>query len=157
MREKIHLLNQQERGKVRNRTGFLLAAIKQNYANSSFKLLQSQELKSDTIASKREMELRKERLEREYEEQKAAICREIVEEEKVLFQRTLNEVLYASRFNRAMYDETRSPIQNYYASPSLASLIDERLFQEHPERFKLVQESYGNKIHDLNVKIAALG
>lgn len=156
VREKIHLLNQQDRGKVRNKTGFLLTAIKQNYANPSFEISQRKEIKSDALASKREMEFRKERLEREYEEKKAAICREIVKEEKMLFQQTLDEVLHMSRFNRTMYDDTRSPIQNYSASPSLASLIDERLFQAYPERFKLVEESYRSKIHDLNVKIESL-
>jgi hypothetical protein len=55
-----------------------------------------------------------------------------------------------------MYDDTRSPIENYDASPSLASLIDERLFQVYPDRFKLVEELYRNKIYDLNMKIEAL-
>ena len=71
--------------------GFLLTAIKQNYANPSFKVSQRKEIKSNALASKREMEFSKEYLEREYEEKKAFICREIVEEEKMLFQQTLDE------------------------------------------------------------------
>jgi hypothetical protein len=36
IREKIHLLNKQDPSKIRNKAGFLLKAIKENWANSAF-------------------------------------------------------------------------------------------------------------------------
>jgi hypothetical protein len=36
IREKIHLLRRQEPGKVKNRTGWFLRAIKENWANRPF-------------------------------------------------------------------------------------------------------------------------
>src|SRR5499433_3041579 len=55
IREKIHLLKRrQASGKVENSTGFLLQAIRQNYANPEFAQEQKREASAATQQAKRE-------------------------------------------------------------------------------------------------------
>ena len=80
IQEKIHLLQHQPEGKVKSRTGFLLDAIRKNYANAEFE--QARRVQKSVVQAQKckALEQEKERLEREHEERWATLCLQVVQE-----------------------------------------------------------------------------
>ena len=91
MREKIHLLKRQDPNKVKNRAGFLIAAIKRNYANPYFAESEhpraaAQEARAAHLWARkhRQAQQEKELLEREHYECIHHICLQMADETPAL-------------------------------------------------------------------------
>ena len=161
--EKIHLLKSQETGKVKNQTGFLLAAIKQNYANPGFAISQkakaaSQEVQAAVI---RDRELRKlyeekEEAEREKQETIGGVCARMIDDTPELVDPIMHMILEADRGYRIVYDSSSSPLDNYREHVLLRMRVNTELVQQYPERFAAVCADYAKQLADIEQKMSAL-
>src|SRR5712691_11058344 len=65
IQEKIHLLQHQPEGKIKSKTGFLLDAIRKNYANAEFEHTRRAQKSRKQAQERKALEQEKERLGRE--------------------------------------------------------------------------------------------
>ncbi len=163
VREKIHLLKSQETGKVKNQTGFLLAAIKQNYANPGFATSQkakaaSQKVQADVIRDKelRKLHEEKEEAEREKQETIGGICARMIDDTPELVDPIMHMILEADRGYRIVYDSSSSPLDNYREHVLLRMRVNTELVQQYPERFAAVCADYAKQLADIEQKMSAL-
>jgi hypothetical protein len=141
--EKIHLLRKQPPGKVKNTTGFLIQAIRQNWANPDFPRSKSENAMSTATKAGNRMQSRSGRKAADMvrlrdeglEAQIAETCRTLAEEDPGLLARLLDELLDESPFHRELYNPDKTPLDNYSMSPILAALVDNKLLGACPDRF----------------------
>ena len=162
--EKIHLLKRrQASGKIESSTGFLLNAIRKNYANPEF----AREEKRQQAAEARKVEKRrdgqKKRLEEQLEDLKAAYNKaltetyaEIAESAPEVLEAALPGVFAEQLFLRQVHERDRSALENYRSSPALASLLNPSLERHAPERLQAVRAKYALEIAALEQQIASL-
>ncbi len=162
--EKIHLLKSQETGKVKNQTGFLLAAIKQNYANPGFAASQkakaaSQKVQADVIKDKelKKLHEEKEEAEREKQETIGGICARMIDDTPELVDPIMHMILEEDRGYRIVYDSSSSPLDNYREHVFLRMRVNTELVQQYPDRFAAVQKEHEERIANLERRIAAAG
>lgn len=156
VREKIHLLKKQAPAKVKNRTGFLLQAIRQNWANPDYGVTQEKETRHETSVHLHALQQQKRQLEHELEEDINALCRQIAADNPALLEQLFHTVLEESSVLRALYDPSRTQTQYYEQSPVFASLVDAKLLQHAPHQFEALRSTYQEKMLRLEQKIAAL-
>jgi Initiator Replication protein len=165
--EKIDLLKRKQAlGGVKNATGFLIRAIKENWANPEYVKSQQNGTKGNNEAresyqaaleTKGKLEAKRHRLEDEHEQQLTALCRQIANDEPELLERICDEVVKGTKFNWSLYDKSKSPLENYLGTQGLRSLIDERLMREFPKQFEELRNIQHNTMLALDKKIEALG
>src|SRR3989454_4020314 len=80
IQEKIHLLKHQPEGKVKSKTGFLLDAIRKNYANAAFEQARRAQASRKRIQERKALEQEKERLDRAREERWTALYCQVAQE-----------------------------------------------------------------------------
>ena len=156
IREKIHLLKKQEPRKVKSKTGFLLQAIKQNWANHEYAYLQKENLRRHNIAQLKSLQDQKSTLEEGLEEQISTLCKQIVTDNPEIVENLLQVILKESPVTRALYDEVRTPIQHYQSSPIFSSLVDKKLMTEYPQRFEILLKTHRDKVAIIEHEIAAI-
>jgi hypothetical protein len=158
LREKIHLLKRrQEQGKVKNATGFLLQAIKQNYVNPEFvgeqKTSESWKKLQDNLIKQRALEDQRRAVEAEYDQKQVALCEQIARDEPDLLKTIMEEVTEESSFNRSQYDISKTPLQNYLDTKGLRSLVDERLMRDCTDRFDALRQWHRDELSWLDAEI----
>ena len=162
IREKIDLLHrQQQQKKVKYATGFLLKAIKENYANPNYDPVGEQkknELGKKTQAAlikKKELEKKRKLLEAGYTDCKFALCEQIAHNDPELLERAMQEVRAekSNAFAAKDFDNSKSVLENYLATQGLRSLVDERLMSKCTDRFEELYQSHINEIRDLDDEI----
>lgn len=158
VREKVHLLKRRkEQGKVKNTTGFLLKAIRQNYGNPEFaeerKSGESWKKLQANLVRKKVLEDKRRLLEAEYDQKQCALYEQIARDEPALLKKIMEEVTDVSDFNRGQYDISKSPLQNYLATKGLRSLVDERLMRECAGRFDAMRQAHREELHALDAEI----
>jgi len=166
IREKIDLLKRKQgSGGVKSATGFLIRAIKENWANPEYAESQQKATKGNNesretyqaaLETKRELEAKRRRLEETHEQELATLCRQIANDEPELLERICDEVVEGTKFNRSQYDKSKSPLENYLGTQGFRSLIDERLMHEFPKQFEELRNIQHNTILALDKKIEAL-
>jgi hypothetical protein len=164
IREKIHLLKIQEPGKVKNRTGWLLRAIKQNYSNPIFaeeeaKQAQSQAAHAARIRERqgKTLEEEKERLVQERDKAIHVICAPILADKPELADEVIQAVIEADPHYRRLYERHQTALENYQGHRFLALVVDEQLVKRFPKRFKVVNDNYKAKLAEIDQQLAALG
>jgi hypothetical protein len=164
VREKIHLLKRrQAAGKVDNSTGFLLEAMKTNYANPEF----DQEQKRQNAAEARKGQQRRHAQKKQLEEQLEALKKArdealgeaydaIAASAPEVLDAALPDLLKTNVVLLNMYKRGRSALENYRASFALQGALTPCLESHDPERIHAVRAKYAADIMDLEQQIAAL-
>jgi plasmid replication initiation protein len=165
IREKIHLLKRrQTSGKVENSTGFLLQAIRQNYANPEFSQERKREVSAATQQAKRERQQQVKMLEQQKVELEKACDRELTQlrdqvatESPDILERAVAELLMENRGFLFLYKRDKSALENYLSRPSLQAFFNPYLEKHHPTRFEAIRQRYAAQIAAVDAQITALG
>jgi hypothetical protein len=163
VREKIHLLKRQDPHKVKNRAGFLISAIKRNYANPYFTESEharaaAQEARAAHRRAQQYRQAQQEtaQLEREHAERIHHICLQMVEETPALIEPVIEQVLAEEPSYRQFYEPDKTLIQNYCDHAFLAAAVEMPVMQRYPERFAAVHTTYERQMAELNRRIRSL-
>ena len=162
--EKIHLLKrQQAAGKVENSTGFLLQAIKRNYAHPGFaearKRQTSEDQKKNRQQRLREIEALKRRQETLQHARDNAIrqcCKALAEEAPELIAPVVEVLLAENATFKKMYNPALAPEENYRHTTAVWSFIDLGLEQHYPERFADIYAAHDSGLAEVKDRLAAL-
>ena len=164
IREKIHLLKRrQASGKVENITGFLLEAIRKNFANPEFsqeekhqKAAEATKAKKVKDGQKRQLERQLEELEKTRNEALAKECSEIAAMSPEVLETALPGVLQTNAILRDLYKPDRSALDNYRESFSLQGALGPYLESYAPERIQAIKDHYAKLMAAVEGQIAAL-
>jgi hypothetical protein len=164
VREKVDLLKRrQASGKVENRTGFLMEAIRKNYANPEFVAAEKQQearrRREDQAAAERKRErLRDEKigLERARQEEAHALCKDMFAAEPALAEEAVAALLTEVRWFKKQYEPGKNGLENYQQVPALWIEMDRYLEEHQPERFRAIQEKYDGQLEAIDQAIEAL-
>ena len=126
IREKIHLLHKRRAsGKVENSTGFLIEAIRQNYANPDYALgykarqLLRPATPGGSAKGRGGVWKRKVDLERARDKELQALCRRIAEASPDVLEAALPELLADRFFGADYYKRSKSALENLRERPLL--------------------------------------
>jgi len=160
IREKIDLLKRgQVQKKIKNPTGFLLKAIKEDYANPSYnkkkESITTEERKKtqSVLIKQKELEEKRSLLDVEYSDRKFALCEQIANDDPRLLERVMQEVREENLFAGRDFDKSKSVLQNYLDTHGLRSLVDERLMSEYPDKFHELRKAHRKEINSLDKDI----
>jgi Initiator Replication protein len=164
VREKINLLKRrQASGKVESSTGFLLNAIRKNYANPEFAATEQQKeaQRRQEAKASRERKLEQWRdekigLERTCQDEVHALCKEILSTSPELAEEAAKALLQEESWFKKQYKPGRSALENYQKVPGLWIEMDRYLEERYPERFRGIQGKYNEQNDAINRKIAEL-
>jgi hypothetical protein len=164
IREKIHLLKRKlVSGKIENITGFLLEAIRKNFANPEY----AQERKRDGVmealrAGKTRktqvgrLAAQKAVIEKARDETLSDTYEELARTSPGVLEAALTSIFAENSFCRQCYDHDKSPLENYRASFMFKEAFRPYLERHAPERIQAVQMRYATEIAALEEQIAAL-
>ena len=164
IREKIHLLKRrQASGRVENITGFLLEAIRKNFANPEFsqeekdqKAAEATKAKKVKDVQKRQLESQLEGLEKARNEALAKECSDIAAISPEVLEAALPGVLQTNAVLRDLYKPDRSALDNYWESFSLQGALGPYLESHAPERIQAIKDHYAKLMAAVEEQIAAL-
>jgi Initiator Replication protein len=164
IREKIHLLKRrQASGKVENITGFLLEAIRKNFANPEFsqeekhqKAAEATKAKKVKDVQKRQLESQLEELEKARNEALAKECSDIAAMSPEVLETALPGVLQTNAVLRDLYKPDRSALDNYRESFSLQGALGPYLERHAPERIQAIKDHYAKLMATVEGQIVAL-
>src|SRR5919108_6203172 len=156
IREKIHLLKKQDTGKIRNKAGFLLKAIKENWVNPEFATQRKTSKTTRKEAELQRSQQEKTALEAEFNRHVHETCHYISLERTDLVAQSVQAVLDEQPFYRQLYDYSHTPVENYHQRPALAALVDAKLREYFPPSFAIVEEHFRKKLTALDQEIATL-
>jgi hypothetical protein len=164
IREKIHLLKRKlASGRVENITGFLLEAIRKNFANPEFAHERTREAAAEALkASKRRnaqmkrLEAQKAEIEQAREKALSDTYDELVRTLPEVLEAALTDIFAGNTFLRQYYDPDKSALANYQASMMFKEACRPYLERHTPERIQAIRRRYATEIASLEEQIAAL-
>ena len=164
IREKIHLLKRrQASGKVENITGFLLEAIRKNFANPEFSHEEKHQKAAEATKAKKVKDGQKWQLERQLEELEKARnealakeCRDFAALAPEVLETALPGVLQTNAVLRDLYKPDRSALDNYRESFSLQGALGPYLESHAPKRIQAIKDHYAKLMAAVEGQIAAL-
>jgi Initiator Replication protein len=164
IREKIHLLKRrQASGKVDNSTGFLLEAIRHDYANPEYTAEKRREADRKEQQGKHEREKQakalarqKDDLEQARDEELDQLSGRVAAESPGILEQAAAELLTESFGFRQFYDRDKSALENYQARKAVQALLNPFLERHAPERFEAIKQNYAPRITAIDVQMAAL-
>jgi hypothetical protein len=162
--EKIYLLKRrQASGKVENATGFLLKAIKENYASPEFAEARKRQAAMEQKKTRQERLREMEPLERKIEELEkirwAEIrqrCKALVEESPELLEPVVKALLAEDSTFQKVYKPNMTPEDNYRHTPGVWSFIDTGLELRYSNRFADIYAAHDPGLVELKARLAAL-
>jgi hypothetical protein len=155
IREKIHLLNTRKKsGKLSSSTGFLIKAIKENYANPEFAEEERRLLRRRKPKQREALEDEKSRILWERDEHKRPICAELLTPE--LADELLTELAEQDANIKFWLNRELTALENYQDGGSLAAMMDMALEKRYPDRFQAINDEYQPRLDAMDVQIAAL-
>ena len=156
VREKIHLLKKQPKGKIKNTTGFLFDAIKKNYANADCAALQQAKTTTKNGSLLAAFQQEKEHAESEKQQQIHQMCEQLIRATPEIVDAILPKVFAEEPFYRQVYDTAKTLLENYHDHVFFSARIDLQLVQQYPEKFQGLQQIYEHKIAAVEHKITAI-
>src|SRR5919199_3849902 len=164
IREKVHLLKRrQASGKVDNSTGFLLQAIRQNYANPEFAQQLRREASAATQQAKRErqqqvkmLEQQKADLEKARDQELNQLRDQMAAESPDVLEQVAAELLATDKGFLFLYKRDKSALENYQSRPSLQAFFNPYLEKHDPARFEAIRQHCAAQITAVDAQIAAL-
>ncbi len=164
VREKIHLLKKRQReGKVSNVTGFLLEAIKKNYANPEFADAEKQKL----MQQEREARVQRERRRKRLEDEKAqleksrridihAVCKDLIANSPALAEEALKAVLAKDDSCKKHLLPGRTAAENYREVFLLTTSIDPWLETHYPDHFADIRVAHDPRLAEIKTQLVEL-
>jgi len=154
IREKLHLLKQrQAEGKVKSATGFLLKAIRQNYANPEFVSEEKKQVVNEEKKTKQVREHRQQLLEGQKTELQTArdkelhqFCERLVKETPTLLEKAVADVCKENPLLKKTCHLGKSLLETYQEKPMLRVMVDQHLMNVYPERFQATRKRYESLI-----------
>jgi plasmid replication initiation protein len=156
IQEKIHLLKHQPAGKVKSKMGFLLDAIRKNYANAEFEQWRHEQESLKQIQERKAMQQVRELLEREHEEKLSTLCRQVAQETPTFVEEVVQNLGTEAPFLRTRYDTERTALENYQQSMFFAAHMNTKLRQQYPDRFATLEQEYAQRAAEVDRKMAML-
>ena len=156
IQEKIHLLQHQPEGKIKSKTGFLLDAIRKNYANAEFEQVRRAQESRKQAQERKALEQEKARLEREREERWTALYCQVAQEVPTFVEEVAQNLGVEAPFLRTRYETERTAMENYQKSVFFAAHVNEKLRQQYPECFTALDQEYAQKGAEIDRKLLAL-
>jgi hypothetical protein len=164
IREKVHLLKRrQASGKVENSTGFLLQAIRQNYANPEFVQELRREASAATQQAMRERQKQVNMLEQQKADLEKARDRELNQlrdqmaaESPDVLEQAAAKLLATDKGFLFLYKRDKSALENYQSRPSLQAFFNPYLETHDPARFEAIRQHCAAQIAAVDAQIAAL-
>ena len=164
VREKIHLLKRlQASGKVANSTGFLLKAIKTNYANPEFAQEAKRQEAAELRKAQKAREAQKKQLEAQLEALKTAhgkalgaVYGAIAAESPEVLETALSAILAAKPILLNFYKSGLSALENYQQRAMLEAEFYPYLEAHATERIQAVKERSATELAAIEQQIAAL-
>ena len=163
--EKVHLLHKRRvSSKVENSTGFLIEAIRQNYANPDYTL----EIQSKAVAAAgharrdrerqvRRLEAQKANLEGELEKELKVLCRQIAETSPEVLESAVPELMN----NFLVRPILRALHYRHWKTTGSGPLLEMAFYpyleRHSPEQFQTIKDDYAARIAAIDAQIAALG
>ena len=157
IQEKLHLLKkQQAKGTVKSTTGFLLKAIKQNYANPEFfseknKPLVTTEKKTGQVFEKTQQRLEEQKnaLHTARDRELHQLCERIVKDTPTLLENAVTEVCNENPLLKKACQQGKALFEMYQEKTMLRVMVDQYLMEHDAERFRAIRKRY-------EVQLAAL-
>jgi hypothetical protein len=164
IREKIHLLKRKlASGRVENITGFLLEAIRKNFANPEFAQERTREAAAEALkaskkrnAQMKRLETQKAEIEQAREKALSDTYDELVRTLPEVLEAALTNIFAGNAFLRQYYDPDKSALANYQASMMFKEACRPYLERHTPERIQAIRTRYATEIAALEEQIAAL-
>jgi plasmid replication initiation protein len=156
IQEKIHLLQHQPDGKIKSKTGFLLDAIRKNYANAEFEQVRRAQKSRKQAQQRKTLEQEKARLEREREERWTTLYGQVAQEVPLFVEEVAQNLGVEAPFLRTRYETERTAMENYQKSVFFAAHVNEKLKLHYPERFTALDQEYIEKVAEIDRKLLAL-
>jgi hypothetical protein len=164
IREKIHLLKRKlASGRVENITGFLLEAIRKNFANPEFAQERTREAAAEALkaskkrnAQMKRLETQKAEIEQAREKALSDTYDELVRTLPEVLEAALTNIFAGNAFLRQYYDPDKSALANYQASMMFKEACRPYLERHTPERIQAIRTRYTTEIAALEEQIAAL-
>jgi replication initiator protein len=164
VREKIHLLKRHlPTGKVKNTTGFLLKAIKENYANPEFAEAQKRQVieEQKKLRQQREREIktvkhRQEALKNARDNAIRQRCKVLVEESPELLVPVVELLLAEDTTFQKIYKSNMSPADNYLHNTGAWSFIDPVLERHYPDHFAEIYTTYDPDLAEVKARLVEL-
>ena len=133
VREKIHLLKRRRAsGKVENSTGFLMEAIRQNYANPEYILELQSQAAAESRQSKREresqvkaLEAQKAALEQARDKELDQLSGQVAAESAEVLEQAAAELLMENLGFRQFYKRDKTALENYQSSPLIQAFLND--------------------------------
>jgi hypothetical protein len=164
IREKIHLLKRRlASGRVENSTGFLLNAIKKNYANPEFTKEQQQKEAQQNAQERKTkarelaaLEEQKQQTKYRHEDAIHAHCVQMIGASPGLLEETITALREKNGTFWRDYRPGHASLEDYRQRPSLYISIENVLTERYPERFQALYDAYNVEVAVFDEKIAAL-
>jgi DNA-binding transcriptional MerR regulator len=160
IREKVDLLKRQEQGKVKSATGFLLKAIRENWANPDFAKRKKKAAERRAFVAKdeqrKQLEQEKAQLEGACSDACEGVYEAILQDNPDALAGLIKAALEANPFLRR-YCEGETPEAQYRQSMAVAGAVHTLMKERYPDRFKVINDEHQPRLDALDAQIAALG
>jgi hypothetical protein len=164
VREKIHLLKRrQHAGKLENSTGFLLEAIRQNFANPEFEQEQKRQRAAEALRTKQEREKQvkalgqqKAEIEKARDKELYHLYDQVATEAPSILDQAASKLLAEDKGFGFIYNRDQSGLENYQSRSLLQGYFHPYLERHTPERFESIEQSYQAQLDAVDAQIAAL-
>ena len=155
VREKIAILDAKPNGSVKNRVGFLIQAIRENYTDPQILAETHVQQRLNAAEHMRKLNERKDRIQQEWDEADRVISRKIVADSPTIVDELLKAALEHEPSMRMFVKRGKTPLDNYEANGAFTALINARIKEKYPERFKDVDARFRKRIAEAEEEIAA--
>jgi hypothetical protein len=164
VREKVDLLKRkQASGKVENSTGFLLEAIRKNYANAEFAAAEREkeaqrgrEARAGRVRKLEKLRDGKIELERARRDEVGVLCREMLAASPELAEEAAKALVQKVSWFRNQYRPGQTALENYRKVPGLWVEMDRYLEERHPDQFIAIREKYDARLETIDKQIEEL-
>ena len=156
--EKIHLLKsrqESDRG-VSNPSGFLMQALRLNYANPQFEKEQAARKRADRERQLKRLEIERNKIEHERDDALMALTNEVVQLEGQVDKAIAALKMKAHPSLKLFYDPRKSALENYHAHRGIAIAIGEWVEGQFPVQFEEARQKFEKPLAAIDKQIAAL-
>jgi hypothetical protein len=163
--EKIYLLKRRMASgrKIENTTGFLLKAIKENWANSAFADAQKRQVMEEQKKIRQQRQREIESLERRIAELEKARwaeicqrCKALVEECPELLAPVVEALLVEDVIFQKVYKPNMTPDENYRETMGIRPFMDTGLELRYADRFADIYDAHDPGIAEVKARLAEL-
>ncbi|MEO2005023.1 MAG: replication initiation protein, partial [Candidatus Poribacteria bacterium] len=156
VRGKIAILDAKPTGTVRNRVGFLIEAIRDNYTDPQIEATSSLQAQNSDAEQRRRLAAEREAVLAKREAADHRVCLKLIAENPEVVENAYAAVLDTTPTNRMFVERAKSAAENYEANGALTAIMDAHIKATVPKRFAAAASRYARQLTRLDEEIAAL-